>query len=93
MSSDRPNNADSVDCAADHVAAMELVEVVRWIPCATQLPDDERTVLMFWPGSNAAEPTWPGYRNAGEWFAVDGSVLSGNLLPTHWAEMPEGPMA
>jgi hypothetical protein len=89
MSTDRPNNADSRDCADDPSRTI-LRESLFWIDCADYLPDDDRTVLMFRPSSDS-EPVWPGYRSAGEWIAIDGSVMDSLFWPTHWAYMPEGP--
>lgn len=63
-------------------------ELVQWISVEDHQPDDETTVLIFSAGDPLGEP-WPGYRNAGQWFAADGMPLGQNV--THWADMPVGP--
>jgi hypothetical protein len=65
-------------------------EALLWVDCAQELPDDDRTVLMFRPSADS-EPVWPGYRSGEEWIAIGGSVMDSMFWPTHWADMPEGP--
>lgn len=62
-------------------------EVIKWIPVADQLPDDEITVLVFHPSMD--EPVWLAYYEDHNWFSPDGYWLEGAV--THWAEIPAGP--
>jgi len=62
-------------------------EQITWIPVVKQLPDDDTTVLLYHP--DASEPVWPGYRDGRRWKTAEGLII----VPTRWAEMPEGPAA
>jgi hypothetical protein len=70
-----------------------LLECVRWIESAKELPDAGVTVLMFIDGAD--EPVWLGYF---EEESPSGNVWTyANGMPvleavTHWAEMLSGPV-
>lgn len=59
-------------------------ETIIWHDCLTDPPDDEITVLLNDP--KADEPVWPGYKEAGEWFYLEGH----NVTPILWAHLPVG---
>lgn len=66
---------------------MSLTETLTWIPVSERLPDSDITVLLF--RAAADEPVWLGFHDGSDnrWYYIDGSLS----IPTHWAEMPEGP--
>ena len=62
-------------------------EVITWIACADELPDDSTTVLIRMLDSD--ERVWLGYLYGdGGWMTVEG-FKAGRV--SHWAEMPAGP--
>ena len=65
-------------------ADAHLWAMVRWVPVADGLPDDEMTVIVCIDG----EP-WTGFREAGGWRYVSGDPMVG--VVTHWCEFPEVP--
>ena len=74
--------------------ALDVVEEIFWIPVEDELPDTDRTVLVF---GGELETVWLGwYERAkegaelGVWRDVSADVIAGI---THWAEVPEGPEA
>ncbi|WP_009965357.1 DUF551 domain-containing protein [Verrucomicrobium spinosum] len=70
---------------------------LTWIPVSESVPDDNTSVLGTSPLWDS-EPVWPCYLEEGDWYSVDGSLLSSpDLLagtpPTHWMHFPEPPTA
>ena len=66
-----------------------MTETITWIDAATDIPDDDTTVLVYIPREDD-EPVWLGYHEDDMWFAIDGAELHG---VTHWAHVPAGPDA
>lgn len=84
-------------CHADVVAAVPCPPGdAGWIPVGRELPDMERTVMVF--AARSIEPVWLGYYDvAGDgvtrvWRDVNGLALEGDEVPSHWRELPEPPL-
>lgn len=67
---------------------LTVTESIKWINAAIQLPDDDRTVLVY--SEHESEPVWFGYVSEGVWHFADGFKRS-PLGFTFWSEMPKGP--
>ena len=65
-----------------------VTESIKWINAAIQMPDDDRTVLVY--SEHESEPVWFGYVSEGVWHFADGFKRS-PLGFTFWADMPVGP--
>lgn len=53
-----------------------------WIPCAVELPDADRTVLVNCP--HETEPVWLGFLDENTWRSVEGDKIE----VTHWMDLP-----
>jgi Protein of unknown function (DUF551) len=72
---------------------LDVVEEIFWISVEDELPDTDRTVMVF---GGELESTWLGWYECakdaerGVWRDVSADVIT-NI--THWAEVPQGPEA
>jgi len=64
-----------------------MIETIKWFEADKVGVDDETTVLLITPG--IAEGAWPGYKDAGDWYFVDGTRIAPNSV-TLWAHLPTG---
>ena len=66
---------------------MSIEECITWHEVAEQLPDTERTVLVYAPDFD--EPVWLGWYDGVYWFGVDGVEFEDGTVK-RWAELPSG---
>jgi hypothetical protein len=79
------------------VSTQGIPATITWIPVASELPDEDITVLMC--NEEWDEQVEKGYLDRGEWYTNDGMCLDGHdgqgnphknfTPPTHWAHLPE----
>ena len=60
---------------------------VEWKAVRDEMPDDDRTVLIYNP--DWIEPVWMGYFDGENWRQADAMQCVSD--PTHWAEFPDTP--
>lgn len=71
------------------------LESIAWRGVHIEVPDTNRTVLVYGPQLKLDDPgrdgpdmhVWLGWYESGEWFDVSALTLAG---VTDWAEMPTG---
>ena len=75
----------------DFLAGFDLAEELfkpKWISAEEQLPDDERTVLVWI--NNIENPQWNNYRLGSylneKWYCVGGR--KSHEIVTHWSSIP-----
>ena len=65
---------------------LTMNETITWHDAATELPDDETTVLV--QSLEGSEPVWPGFHDERGWHWIESTEQC--IAVTYWAEMPVG---